>query len=146
MSRASRLLFRVLHSTGEFIGLWLFLLGLGILSKQLVLPGFQDGLDAFEAGGERCKRELSGRYSADAEENSALPVSTGPYRLVTLLLYHVDGEKEPYHSNGVLVALARPVEKTLAIPLQVGLVVRRHMQPQFYQKVFYYIILFHSPA
>ena len=33
------------------MSLWLFRLGWSVLSEQLVLPGFQDGLDAFEAGG-----------------------------------------------------------------------------------------------
>ena len=37
------------------------------------------------------------------------------------------GEKEPYRSNGVLADLTRPAKKPLAIPLQVNLVVWRHM-------------------
>ena len=37
------------------------------------------------------------------------------------------GEKEPYHSSGVLADLLCPADETLAILLQVGLVVRRHM-------------------
>ena len=47
--------------------------------------------------------------------------------LVALLLHLVGGEKEPYHSSGVLADLLCPADETLAIPLQVGLVVRRHM-------------------
>lgn len=46
---------------------------------------------------------------------------------VALLLHLVGGEKEPYYGSGVLADLLCPADKTLSIPLQVGLVVRRHM-------------------
>ena len=46
---------------------------------------------------------------------------------IALLLHLVCGEKEPCHSSGVLADLLCPAEKTLAIPLQLCLVVRWHM-------------------
>ena len=36
-------------------------------------------------------------------------------------------EEKPHHGSGVLANLLRPADETLTIPLQVGLVVRRHM-------------------
>lgn len=46
---------------------------------------------------------------------------------VALLLLLVGGEEKPYHGSGMLSDLLCPAEETLAVPLQVGLVVRRHM-------------------
>ena len=51
----------------------------------------------------------------------------GHTRLVALLLHLVGGEKNPHHGGGVLADLLRLADETLAVPLQVGLVVRRHM-------------------
>ena len=47
--------------------------------------------------------------------------------LVALLLNLMGGEEKPHHGSGMLTNLLRPAEETLPIPLQVGLVVRRHM-------------------
>lgn len=47
--------------------------------------------------------------------------------LVALLLYLVGREEYPHNSSGVLTDLFCPADETLAIPLQVGLVVRRRM-------------------
>ena len=47
--------------------------------------------------------------------------------LVSLLLHLVGREEKAYHGSGVLANLLCPADETRAVPLQVGLVVRRHM-------------------
>src|SRR5699024_3428617 len=109
------------------MGLWLFRFSRSILSERLVLPGFQDGLDAFEAGGGGVREGFPAGTLQPLRGIAVRQFQQGHTGLVALLLHLVGGEKEPYHSSGVLADLLCPADDTLAIPLQVGLVVRRHM-------------------
>ena len=43
------------------------------------------------------------------------------------MLHLVGGEEKTYHSGGMLAHLLRPAKKAFAIPLQVCLVIRRHV-------------------
>src|SRR5699024_8884217 len=117
----------VAGASGELMGLWLFRLGRSVLSEQLLLPGFQNGLDAFEAGGSGVREGFPAGVFQTLRGIAVCQFQQGHTGLVALLLYLVGGEKEPYHSSGVLADLLCPADETLAIPLQVGLVVRRHM-------------------
>src|SRR5699024_4230846 len=117
----------VAGASGELMSLWLIRLGRSVLSQQLVLPGFQDGLDALQAGRGSVRE---GFPAGDLQPLSGIAVrqfQQGHTGLVALLLNLMGGEEKPHHGSGMLADLLRPAEETLAIPLQVGLVVRRHM-------------------
>src|SRR5699024_6926920 len=109
------------------MSLWLFRLGWSVLSEQLVLPGFQDGLDAFEAGGYGVREDFPAGALQPLSGIAVRQFQQGHTGLVTLLLHLVGGEEKPYHGSGVLADLLCPADKTLPVPLQVGLVIRRHM-------------------
>ena len=109
------------------MSLWLIRLGRSVLSQQLVLPGFQDGLDALQAGRGSVREGFLTGALQTLRGIAIRQFQQGHTGLVALLLHLVGGEKEPYHGSSVLADLLRPADETLAIPLQVALVVRRHM-------------------
>ena len=43
------------------------------------------------------------------------------------MLHLVGGEEKTYHRSRMLAHLLRPTKKALSIPLQIGLVIRRHV-------------------
>ena len=109
------------------MSLWLFWLDRSILREQLILPGFQDGLEAFEAGRSGVRE---GFLTGVLQTLSGIAIrhfQRGHNGLVGLLLHLMSGEEKPYHGSSVLANLLCPANETLATPLQVDLVIRRHM-------------------
>ena len=120
----------VAGASGELMGLWLFQLGRSVLSQQLVLLGLQNGLDAFQAGGRSVREGFLTGVLQTLRGIAIRQLQQGHTGLVALLLHLVGGEKESYHGSSMLTNLFRPADKPLAVLLQVGLVVRRHMALQ----------------
>ena len=117
----------VTGTPGELTGFLHFRFDRSILSHQLVLPGFQDGLDAFKTGRGSVREGFPAGTLQPLGRIAICQFQQCHTGLVTLLLYLVGREEYPHNSSSVLADLFCPADETLAIPLQVDLVVRRHM-------------------
>ena len=87
----------------------------GLHRRQPILSRFQDGLDAFEAGGSGVREGFPAGTLQPLRGIAVRQFQQGHTGLVALLLYLIGREKEPYHGSGVLADLLRPADETLAI-------------------------------